>query len=226
MGDVIKLYHGSRIMVYEPIFGFGNLHNDYGRGFYCTKQLALAKEWACAERQGGYVNSYFFDMRALSVINLTSRKYNLLNWLGILMDNRIMKINNSNAQAGKDYLLSEFLPDYRDVDVIIGYRADNSYFSLVNAFLNNTLSLEQLKSATYLGMLGEQVVIRSQKAFDKMTFFDAVFFKKRICYPQMLKRDLDARKLMREHVQKINTKNNTFLSDIVTQGWKNNDPRL
>ena len=42
--------------------------------------------------------------------------------------------------------------------MIIGYRADDSYFSFANAFLNNTLSLEQLKEAMYLGKLGEQVI--------------------------------------------------------------------
>ncbi|MBR2627880.1 MAG: DUF3990 domain-containing protein, partial [Peptococcaceae bacterium] len=40
---------------------------------------------------------------------------------------------------------------------MIGYRADDSYFSFANAFLNNTLSLRQLEKAMMLGKHGEQV---------------------------------------------------------------------
>lgn len=41
------LYHGSPEIVEKPIFGFGSDKNDYGRGFYCTEKIELAKEWAC-----------------------------------------------------------------------------------------------------------------------------------------------------------------------------------
>ena len=45
----IILYHGSASIVGQPEFGTGKRHNDYGRGFYCTKSIDLAKEWAVAE---------------------------------------------------------------------------------------------------------------------------------------------------------------------------------
>lgn len=64
----------------------------------------------------------------------------------------------------KTYLLEELLPNYDPYDLIVGYRADDSYFSFANAFLNNTLSLEQLRKAMFLGKLGEQVVLKSEKA--------------------------------------------------------------
>ena len=40
----ITLYHGSEKIVERPMFGEGKIHNDYGRGFYCTEHLELAKE--------------------------------------------------------------------------------------------------------------------------------------------------------------------------------------
>ena len=43
--------------------------------------------------------------------------------------------------------------------LFIGYRADDSYFSFANAFLNNTISLEQLRKAMYLGKLGKPEVL-------------------------------------------------------------------
>ena len=48
-------------------------------------------------------------------------------------------------------MLDTFLPEYEDKDIIIGYRADDSYFAFANAFLNNTLSLAQLEKAMNLG---------------------------------------------------------------------------
>ena len=32
-------------------------NNDYGRGFCCTENIELAREWACAKNKNGYVNS-------------------------------------------------------------------------------------------------------------------------------------------------------------------------
>ena len=55
---MLKLYHGSEKIIENPIYGKGKLNNDYGRGFYCTEDIELAKEWACAKGNNGYVNCY------------------------------------------------------------------------------------------------------------------------------------------------------------------------
>ena len=44
--------------------------------------------------------------------------------------------------------------------MVIGYRADDSYFSFARAFVNNEISLEQLSYAMRLGKLGELVCIK------------------------------------------------------------------
>lgn len=56
-----------------------------------------------------------------------------------------------------------FLIDITGYDVIIGYRADDSYFSFARAFINNEISLTQLSYAMKLGKLGEQIVLKVQK---------------------------------------------------------------
>jgi hypothetical protein len=133
------------------VFGKGNPHNDYGLGFYCTESLDLAKEWACTEETNGYANRYEIDFSRLSVINLSVGGYNILNWLALLVNNRIFRISSDVAREGKQYLTEVFLPDISTADMIVGYPANDSYFSFANAFLNNTLSLEQLSRAMYLG---------------------------------------------------------------------------
>ena len=52
------LYHGSDHIIEKPVFGEGKSYNDYGRGFYCTEHVELAKEWACATGGDGYANRY------------------------------------------------------------------------------------------------------------------------------------------------------------------------
>ena len=56
MPEVIDIYHGSPKVIEQPVFGAGKVHNDYGRGFYCTEHAELAKEWACSSDNDGYAN--------------------------------------------------------------------------------------------------------------------------------------------------------------------------
>lgn len=42
----ITLFHGTPAKSVAPTFGCGNDKHDYGKGFYLTESLDLAKEWA------------------------------------------------------------------------------------------------------------------------------------------------------------------------------------
>ena len=88
MANPIHIYHGSVNVVENPIFGEGKTYNDYGRGFYCTEHVELAKEWACSSGSDGYANHYQHDMSGLKVLNLNGQDYTILNWLAILLENR------------------------------------------------------------------------------------------------------------------------------------------
>ena len=127
----LRLYHGSENIIEVPEYGKGMRNNDYGRGFYCTEDIELAREWACAKNHDGYVNIYEFDMSGLNVLNLNDPKYNILNWLAILADNRTYWQNGTIAEEAKEYVKKHFLIDISAYDVIRGYRADDSYFILV-----------------------------------------------------------------------------------------------
>ena len=45
MGGKLTIYHGSQKLIQQPVYGAGNVRNDYGLGFYCTENVDLAKEW-------------------------------------------------------------------------------------------------------------------------------------------------------------------------------------
>lgn len=180
----MQLYHGSVNVIEVPEFGKGNPKNDYGLGFYCTESLELAKEWACVENRDGFANKYLIDMSDLTVCNLSDRKYHILNWLAVLLENRTFVLSQGLPAEAKAYILETYMPDYKGCDIVRGYRADDSYFSFANAFLNNTISLEQLGRAMYLGKLGEQVVLKSEKAFGAISFQEAVVAENETYYPK------------------------------------------
>lgn len=62
---VIKIWHGSEKIIKKPMYNEGKIHNDYGKGFYCTESKELAKEWACKEiGKDGFANCYEFVTEA------------------------------------------------------------------------------------------------------------------------------------------------------------------
>ena len=77
----ITLYHGSSDVILRPEYGRGKRYNDYGLGFYCTGEVELAREWACTETAGGYVNQYELETGGLSFLHLEHEPYTILHWL-------------------------------------------------------------------------------------------------------------------------------------------------
>jgi len=226
MAQTVTVYHGSQHIISEPALGKGNPRNDYGLGFYCTYSIELAKEWACTEEGSGYANQYILDLTSLTVMNLSGPDYNILNWLAVLLDNRIFRISNDVAAAGKDYLLERFLPRTSSFDIITGYRADDSYFSFANAFLNNTLSLAQLEKSMYLGKLGEQIVLKSGKAFGQIIYSGYHPADGNIYYPMKVSRDLQARADFRKELSIARVEDSIYLMDILRGRWGNDDVRI
>lgn len=226
MTNKLTLYHGSPKIIEKPVFGAGNPNNDYGLGFYCTETLDLAKEWACSSEADGFANKYSLDLNELSILSLTGGDYNILNWLYVLLENRKFRVGGDIALQAKEYIFNNFHIDYKQYDIIKGYRADDSYFSFATAFLNNTISISQLEKAMVLGKLGEQVVAISQKAFDSFAFEDAIAAPKEIFYPKKLARDTAAREDFRKEKSRASVLTEKYILDIIREGWKNDDERL
>ena len=221
MPDLIDIYHGSNHIIEQPVFGAGKPYNDYGRGFYCTEYLELAKEWACSANSDGYANHYQLDCNELSVLNLNAPEYNILNWLAILLENRKFNVPEGLPQRAKIYLLENFKVEYKKYDVIIGYRANDSYFSYAGDFVSGTLSLSDLSEAMRLGKLGEQVVLKSKKAFEALTFVEAVKAPRHEYFAKYKSRDEEARVRYRHIATKPVAENEIYVVDIIRNNWKN-----
>lgn len=222
----MRLYHGSENIIEKPVYGKGARYNDYGKGFYCTENIELAKEWACAKQKNGYANIYDLDLSELNVLNLNSGSYNILNWLAILADNRTYWQNGSIAEPAKNYIKENFLPDISTYDVIIGYRADDSYFSFAQDFVSGVISLQKLAQAMRLGKLGEQIVLKSPKAFAQIQFAGYENADAEEYYIKKNEREREARRQYRRNKKEEADVNELFILDIMREEIKNEDARL
>lgn len=226
MSKIITLYHGSTEKIEHPALGKGKRNNDYGQGFYCTAHRDLACEWA-SKLQGldGYVNQYEIDIAGLKVLDLS--KYGILHWMTILLKNRTFTLTTPISIQGKTYLMEHFDIDISNYDIIKGYRADDSYFSFAEDFLNNAISVSHLSRAMRLGKLGIQYVLVSQNAFDALHFVQADPVENSVYYPLHMVRDTKARKAYRSNKANlaIDT-NDIYLLDILRGGIEDGDPRL
>lgn len=217
----MTLYHGSLDIIEKPEFGKGKTHNDYGSGFYCTENIELAKEWACTEGQDGYANQYQIETKGLRILNLSEENYTILHWLVLLVKHREMRLTTPLMRRGAEWLLNNYLLDVQGYDIVIGYRADDSYFSFARAFLSNQISLEQLSYAMRLGRLGEQVVLISREAFERVQYISNEVADTTVYFSLRRKRDEEAREAYRSALE-TEDERGIYLRDLI-KGGRNSD---
>ena len=221
------IYHGSKDIIEKPEFGKGNQKNDYGLGFYCTESVELAKEWACSNNEtNGYANQYEIDLSDYKVLDLREEKYSILNWMALLLKFRTFDVNTPISAQAKEYILENFYVDVEEYDVIIGYRADDSYFSFAKDFINNTISVEQLAEAMRLGELGIQIVLKSKKAFDTVKYKSYELAECKEYYVKRVSRDKNARETYLSGYRQNLVSDGLFVMDIIRKGLKNGDKIL
>ena len=126
---------------------------------------------------------------------------------------------------GKEWLIENFNIEMEKFDIIKGYRADDSYFSFARAFLSNGISLSQLSRAMKLGKFGEQVMLRSEKAFENIRFDDYEEVDSLVYYPLRLKRDEKARQRFRELTEDDDIAG-IYMRDIIRERITADDERI
>lgn len=166
MGQLI-LFHGTPDRIVHPEYGKGEARHDYGRGFYLTESLDLAKEWAvCRPSEiNGYVHQYVLDTCDLKILDFQEK--GVLAWLAELMKHR-------DAADSKRYrvLAKKFIEKYglktEQYDVLKGWRADASYFYIAKEFVRDNVDIDILEDLLSLGGLGIQYCIKSKLAYERL----------------------------------------------------------
>lgn len=163
----ITLYHGTPNKVVFPKFGGGDDKHDYGRGFYLTEDIDLAKEWAVCRpnEQNGWIHKYELDCDGLRILDFQEK--NVLAWLAELMKHR-------DATDSKRYrvLAAKFIKKYgvdaEGYDVIKGWRANASYFYIAKEFARDNIDMDILEELLSLGGLGIQYCLKSELAYSRL----------------------------------------------------------
>ena len=168
------IYHGSEFIIEKPEYLKGNIHNDYGLGFYCSSNKELAKEWAAKRTGHGFVNKYRIRDDRLNILDLTKPPFNdVLYWVALLMHNRELSDDlRNNYPRELKYLEDKYLIDIKKYDIVIGYRADDSYFRFPEAFVRSEITLESLNKIFQAGELGKQCVLISERSFNLIHFLE------------------------------------------------------
>lgn len=166
MGKII-LYHGSPNKVVVPQFGFGEGKHDYGKGFYLTENIELAKEWAVCrpDETNGWVHKYELDTTNLKVLDF--QEHDILSWLAELMKHRDASDSRRYKVLSQKFI-AEYGIDTSEYDVIKGWRANASYFYIAKEFVRDNIDIEILEKLLSLGGLGIQYCIKSELAYSKL----------------------------------------------------------
>lgn len=216
--EKILLYHGSPNEKVTPTYGLGNERHDYGKGFYLTENLELAKEWAVCrpEERKGYVHSYELDLTGLKILDFT--EVGILAWLAELMKHR-------PADESKRYrLLAEkfikrFGVESESYDVMKGWRANASYFYIAKEFVRDNVDIDILEELLSLGDLGIQYCLKSEKSFAQISEISdnpivVPYAEFNLKYSQ---RDVEARNKMRDLIDSERNKVTKVFSTILEE---------
>lgn len=197
--EKIILYHGSPNKNVVPKYGFGEEKHDYGKGFYLTESMELAKEWAVCrpDEINGWVHKYELDITDLKILDF--QQYNVLSWLAELMKHRDASDSKRYKILSKKFI-EKYGIDTSGYDVIKGWRADASYFYIAKEFVRDNIDIEILENLLSLGGLGIQFCIKTELAYSKLTEIEDSL----ICVDynefndRYNERDINARKNMKE----------------------------
>lgn len=168
--NIVKLYHGQKNRIVKPKFGLGEDKHDYGKGFYTTKDLQLACEWAACDKEQteGYVHAFELDLTGLNILNFDM--LDDLNWIAELLQHRWGSKNRGNIEYRRKQIISRYKIDTQGYDLIVGWRADQSYFRIAKVFLDDKLSIQQLREALRYGDLGVQYTLKQEKAYNQLKY--------------------------------------------------------
>lgn len=143
-----------------------------------TLELEAAKSWACRNDSLGIVNQYRMsdsEFQKMKVLDLTDKShYSVLHWIAILMHFRTLDSSFKRNNRLVLEWLEKYYIDVDEYDVVIGFRADDTYFRFPIRFISNDLAFEDLENVFLSGNLGIQYAFMSSKAVEALRFEKAI----------------------------------------------------
>lgn len=221
--SVITLYHGSPIKSFTPTYGLGKDNHDYGRGFYLTPNVELAKEWAAGAVDGiskeCWVHSYTLDTGALEILDFETK--DAIYWIAELLKHRSPEDVGRRSFVRRE-LIAQYGVDTRQYDVIKGWRADDSYFRIASRFLSDDICVSDLSRLLRLGKLGMQYCLKTKLAYERLTEVEVVKVDYALYRKKYEHRDVQARSLFDDYARTHNYSRGKglYCSDILGGGLR------
>lgn len=171
MMEMIRVFHGSDHIVKHPAYLGGKADNDYGNGFYTTEYEERARSWAAlnGNPDSSIVNIYQINIHDLNILDLND--YGVLAWIVEVAANRGTEQEATAIVAER--LIANYRIDTTECDIIKGYRADDSYTQVIEAFLLNQINLYEVERLFYKGSLGNHIFLKSEEAFRRIEWTDS-----------------------------------------------------
>lgn len=200
MGRIL-LYHGTSEKVVVPTYGCGDEKHDYGKGFYLTENVHLAKEWAVCKVNdtNGWVHKYVLETDGLKILDFQEK--DILSWLAELMKHRDAADSKRYRMLAKRFI-EKYGIDTSEYDVIKGWRANASFFYIAKEFVRDNIDMDILEELLSLGGLGIQYCIKSEYAYSRLSELtdDLLFVEYSEFNARYNHRDVTARKKMKDLV--------------------------
>ena len=157
----MKLYHGSTVIVKNPLVSFGRSNLDFGKGFYATKMQSQAENWIqrfIVLGKKGFINIYDFND---SDIRLKYR----------------YKFFSEYDEEWLDFILACLSGStiYLDYDIIDGGIANDKVFNTLELYfsklIDKNVALQRLK----FEKPNNQICFVNQEVLDKFIRFDSYY---------------------------------------------------
>lgn len=157
----ITLYHGSFVVVEEPLVNVGRRELDFGPGFYVTRLRDQAERWArrvCVIRatETPILSTFSFDEDALP------------------KDVRRLNLDNYDQQW-LDFIVASRKGEmpWADYDIIEGGVANDQVIDTVEDYFSGRITAEQALGQLQFAKPTHQMCIRNQAIIDNCLHFVA-----------------------------------------------------
>ena len=160
------LFHGARNVIELPLdLKYSKENNDFGKGFYLGENFEQASTYI-ANTSSKYVYSFSLNTNKLKV-----EKFNVnTEWMFAIAYYRGW-LHNYNQNE----LIINIIKKVETADIIIAPIADNRMFDLISEFVDGVITNEQCEHALAATNLGNQYVIKSKTALEKLDFIKLFF---------------------------------------------------
>lgn len=167
--DNVLLFHGAKKIFTLPVdLAHSKETNDFGNGFYLGETFEQASTYICNSSSSN-VYAFSIDCKDLKIVKFSVSK----EWMiaiayfrGWLSDYKNSKIINS------------IISKVNDADIVIAPIADNRMFDILSEFVDGTITDLQCQHALAATNLGNQYVIKSEKAVSRLKYINTLYVSK------------------------------------------------